>query len=205
MIYKIDALNTHYSLSEDNITRASYNGDQTSHGFLIHDYFDSIIKALSAALFLREGKCRESISSSKHVEDEQDATPLESVLSSLEHSINMFTNGEYERFVSANTAGDRSYDYKYYTELQDIWFEIKQLREGRYYEHPLYGHRGIARISTTGGKLVDKIMDLVWRLDDNAPGAQEEMDAFMRHIELFDDQDDLNVADDSIILGNSKP
>ena len=196
MTYKIETSFTHYYLSEENITRVSYKGTQTSQGLFVRDHLDDIIKALSAALYLREGKCRESVAAFMHTEKELgNARPLESVLPSLEHWIDAFTGGEYERFTKA----DEPLDYKYFNELQDICFEIKQLKDGRYYEHPLYGHRGIARISTTGGKLVDKIMDLVWRMDDGAAGMQEELYDAMMRVNFFEDGP--VAADDGPIIG----
>lgn len=64
---------------------------------------------------------------------------------------------------------------------EDIWVEINTLKEKRYYENKIHHHPGIPRIETVGKRLVDKIMDLVWRMDNDAPGMQEELvEAFYR-------------------------
>jgi hypothetical protein len=55
--------------------------------------------------------------------------------------------------------------------MQDIFWDILNLREGRYHGsgNPRYeGRRGIPRIETVGERLEAKLLDLIWRMDHGA-------------------------------------
>ena len=74
--------------------------------------------------------------------------------------------------------------YHFWHEIQNIFLFIKSLRDGRYYEKRHYP--AAPRIEVTGGKLVDSIMDLVWRLDNENDSNQTEVDeAMMKYNKLF--------------------
>ena len=173
-----------YIVSEDSISHHFFSIDETSPGLLVKKHYTEVERALYSAWFLREGKCYESIAAYMHDEkDLEDAPHLEKVIAMLEKQVELFTEGEYGKYVAAHEKKDWSLIEKnrYWREVQDIWVEINTLREGRYYENEIHHHPGIPRIETVGKRLVDKIMDLVWRMDNDAPGVQEELaEAFYR-------------------------
>ena len=74
--------------------------------------------------------------------------------------------------------------YHFWHEIQNIFLFIQSLRDGRYYEKQHY--TAALRIEATGGKLIDSIMDLVWRLDNENDSNQTEVDeAMMKYNKLF--------------------
>ena len=102
----------------------------------------------------------------------------------MEWQINSFTNGKYKEFAESYDAHRTITAYHYWHEIQNIFLSIKSLRDGRYYEKLRF--RSVPRIEVTGGKLVDSIMDLVWRLDNEDDSNQAEVDeAMMKYNKLF--------------------
>lgn len=59
--------------------------------------------------------------------------------------------------------------------MQDIFWDILDLREGKYHNsgNPRYkGRRGIPRIETIGERMYAKLLELIWALD-REPRCQE--------------------------------
>ena len=179
-----------FIIAEDSITHLFFNIDETSPGLLVKKHYTEIERALYSAWFLREGKCYESIAAYMHEEkDLEDAPHLEKVVAAIEKQVDLFTEGEYGKYVAGHEAQDWKLigDNRYWREVQDVWVEIDALKNGRYYENEIHHHPGIPRIETVGKRLVDKIMDLVWRMDNDAPSVQEELEeAFYRVNENMD-------------------
>ena len=173
-----------YIVSEDSISHHFFSIDETSPALLVKKHYTEIERALYSAWFLREGKCYESIAAYMHEEkDLEDAPHLEKVIAMLEKQVELFTEGEYGKYVAGHEAQDWKLigDNRYWREVQDIWVEIDALKEGRYYENEIHHRPGVPWIETIGKRLVDKVMDLVWRMDNDAPGKQEELvEAFYR-------------------------
>ena len=191
MPFKIDTQTKGiFIIAEDSITHYFFSIDETSPGLLVKKHYTEIERALYSAWFLREGKCYESIAAYMHDEkDLEDAPHLEKVVAAIEKQVELFTEGEYEKYVAGHEAQDWKLigDNRYWREVQDIWVEIDALKNGRYYENEIHHHPGIPRIETVGKRLVDKIMDLVWRMDNDAPSVQEELvEAFYRVNENMD-------------------
>ena len=191
MPFKIDTQTKGiFIIAEDSITHYFFSIDETSPGLLVKKHYTEIERALYSAWFLREGKCYESIAAYMHDEkDLEDAPHLEKVVAAIEKQVDLFTEGEYEKYVAGHEAQDWKLigDNRYWREVQDIWVEIDALKNGRYYENEIHHHPGIPRIETVGKRLVDKIMDLVWRMDNDAPSVQEELvEAFYRVNENMD-------------------
>lgn len=185
MPFKIDTQTKGiFIIAEDSITHHFFSIDETSPGLLVKKHYSEVEKALYAAWFLREGKCYESIEAYWHEEkDLKDALHLETILSALEKQMDLLMDGEYGKHVAAHEKQDWKLmeENRYWREVQDIWSEINTLKEGRYYENEIHHRPGVPRIETVGKRLVDKIMDLVWRMDNDAPSVQEELaEAFYR-------------------------
>ncbi len=185
MPFKIDTQTKGiFIIAEDSITHHFFSIEETSPGLLMKKHYKEIERALYAAWVLREGKCYESIAAYMHEEKDLDDAPhLETILPALEKQMDLLTDGGYERYKAAHEKKDWALmnGNRYWREVQDIWVEIDALKEGRYYENEIHHHPGIPRIETVGKRLVDKIMDLVWRIDNDAPSVQEELtEAFYR-------------------------
>ena len=194
MPFKIDTqIKGIYIISEDSIAHHFFSIDEVSPGLLVKKHYTEIEQALYAAWFLREGKCYESIAAYFHSDDDlKDAPHLEKVAAAIEKQMDLLTDGGYQKYVDAHEKQDWKLmeGNRYWREIQDIWAEIDTLKEKRYYENEIHHHPGIPRIETVGKRLVDQIMDLVWRMDNDAPGKQEELvDAFYRVNEKMENRD----------------
>lgn len=179
MPFKIDTQTKGlYIVSEDSITNRFFQKEQTSAGLLVKNHYKEIEASLCLSWLIRQGKTVESISAYFHTdEDLKDAPPLEKLLPALEESIDSFTEGAYQNHITARENQDwrTMNDYRYWQEVQDIWSEIRDLRERRYYENEIHHRPGVPRIETIGKRLVDAIIDLVWKLDNDEPSVQEEL------------------------------
>jgi len=184
MPFKIDTqMKGLYVISEDSITNYFFQKEKSSAGLLVKSHYKEIQAALYLSWLIRQGKTVETISAYYHTEDDlKDAPTLEKILPALEEQVDLFTEGEYQNYVTArqNQNWRAMDDYRYWQEIQDIWSEIDVLRSRRYYENEIYHRPGIPRIETIGKRLVDAVMDLVWRLDNDEPGVQEQLTEALR-------------------------
>ena len=179
MPFKIDTQTKGlYVISEDSIINYFFQKETTSSGLLVKRHYKEIEASLYLSWFIREGKTYESIAAYWHEEsDLKDAPHLEKIVPALEKQIDLLTDGAYSIFVEAHKKQDwrAMDDYRYWSEVQDIWSEIDALRSRRFYENDIYHRPGIPRIETIGKRLVDEIVDLVWKLDNGDSGIQEEL------------------------------
>lgn len=167
-----------YVIAEDSITHYFLSKSETSPGLLVKKHYDDIERALHIAWYIREGKCHESVSAYWHKEEDlEDSIHLEPLVKALEEQVDLFTEGAYRQLMTAKENGDRESEdqNRYWREIQEIWAEINALKEKRYYENEIHHRPGVPRIETVGRRLVDRIVDLVWRMDNNAPSMQEEI------------------------------
>lgn len=167
-----------YVIAEDSITHYFLSKSETSPGLLVKKHYDDIERALHIARYIREGKCHESVSAYWHKEEDlEDSIHLEPLVKALEEQVDLFTEGAYRQLMTAKENGDRESEdqNRYWREIQEIWAEINALKEKRYYENEIHHRPGVPRIETVGRRLVDRIVDLVWRMDNNAPSMQEEI------------------------------
>lgn len=174
--------NGSFRVSDTSIAHYLQNTKEVSKGFLVRNHFTAVQRALFTAYFLADGKCFESIAGRGF--DPKEAPKLNDILDTMEWQINSFTNGKYKEFAESYDAHRTITAYHYWHEIQNIFLSIKSLRDGRYYEKLHY--RSVPRIEVTGGNLVDCIMDLVWRLDNEDDSNQAEVDeAMMKYNKLF--------------------
>ena len=189
------SIDGNYTFSEDNITHVSFRGSRISKGLLMKKHYKESELALYTAWVLREGRCYEAKQAWYHTEEDlKDAPHLEQVLKAMEAQLNKLTDGEYSSTVEVlqqdhPDIGNRMY----WSEIQDIWWEIKNLREGKYHgsDSPRYeGRRGIPRIETVGKRLVDAIVALIWKMDnvgDDGSDGNDECDEAMSRFEHMAD------------------
>ena len=181
------SIDGNYTFSEDSITHVSFRGSRISKGILMKKHYKESELALYTAWVLREGRCYEAKQAWYHTEEDlKDAPHLD--------QLNKVTDGEYSSTVESlqqdhPDIGNRMY----WSEIQDIWWEIKNLREGKYHgsDSPRYeGRRGIPRIETTGKRLVDAIVALIWKMDneeDEGNDGNDECDEAMSRFEHMAD------------------
>ena len=89
--------------------------------------------------------------------------------------MDLFTEGDYQKYTDLRENWKALKEIRYWHEIQEIWSQVNFLREGRYYENEIHHYPGIPRIETIGKRLVDQVMDLVWRMDNNGASFQEEL------------------------------
>ncbi len=181
MPFKIDTQTKGvFLISEESITRLFFQSSKTSKGLLVTKHYQEIHRALYCAWILRESKCYESIAAYYHKdEDLKDAPPLEKIIPAMERQVDLLSDGAYNKYADFQKTKDWTFihSYRYWREIQDIWVEIDALKSGRYYENKLHHRPGVPRIETIGQRLVDAIVNLVWRLDSEKESIQEEVDA----------------------------
>ena len=175
--FKIDTqLKGVFVVSEESIVHRTLNKEETSPGLLVKKHFQEVHHALYCAWIIREGKTEESIRAYFHSEEDlKDAPPLERVVAALEKQIDLLTEGNYNKYASSVGTGGRIDDYRYSQEIYDIFSEIKDLKTRRYYENEIHHRPGVPIIETIGKRLLDEIMLMIWRMDNGAPGLQEEI------------------------------
>ena len=83
--------------------------------------------------------CYEAISAWHHTEDDlKDAPLLSRVLDTLDEQLNKLTGNEYAKVVNLLQQEDSDFgSHKYWSEIQDVWWETKGLREGKYHENAM--------------------------------------------------------------------
>ena len=104
-------------------------------------------------------------------------------LTALEKQLSLLTNGEYDEYYidckkrhdsieDGDSDRQKFHNLPYWMQMQDIFWHILDLREGKYHKsgNPRYeGRRGIPKIETIGERLYADCLDLIWRMD-NDPG-----------------------------------
>lgn len=191
-----------FEITGEKITRHGMKTEETSPGNLVRDHFEPVFGVLYLTHLLKDGEVKESIAYYGMGEEEkkkyEEAPELSKVLDALCKQLSLMTDGAYDAYYEdcrkrhdEGIEGDwRQFsDLPYATQMQDIFWHILDLREGRYHgsENPRYeGRRGIPRIETVGEKLYAELLDLIWRMDHGA-GYQspEEIEAKKRDEELM--------------------
>lgn len=170
----ISTSNGQFDVFDTIIIHTRYHDEQLSKGRLVKDHFQDVRAVLDSACLLRDGACYESVASYAHTEEDlAGAAHVEDVLDDLERQLDQLTGQEYSRHVASKGRGS---GFRFTNEVSAVHGHIVDLRDGRYYENKerYRGRRGIPRISTIGRRLVDDIMDLIWRMDCGGPSRLEE-------------------------------
>ena len=174
----------YFEINIDSIKRHSLNRIECSPGCLVKDHFDSIVAALYCIHLLKDCGVKEAISSYYIGEVErkkyQEAPTLEKCLYELITQLSIMTDGIYDSYFDCckrRHAGEdddtlpnwrQFHDLPYLMEMQDIFWHILDLRNGKYNKssNPKYeGRRGIPRIETTGERMYSELLDLIWKMD----------------------------------------
>ena len=186
-----------FEITGENITRYGVKTEETSPGCLVKDHFEPVFGCLYLAHLLKDCEVKEAraqwaITDQKKYDE---APTLEKVLDALNKQLSLLTDGEYDEYYEdcriRHDGGESSkrFDLPFEMHMQDIFWEILDLREGRYHGSGnirYKGRRGIPRIETVGERIYTKLLDLIWRMDHGEGyRTPEEIEAWKRHKELM--------------------
>ena len=170
----------------------------TSPGLLVKDHFEAVFGCLYLTHLLKDGEVKESIGMYWMGEEEkkqyEEAPTLEKCLNALDKQLSLLTDGEYDDYYEdcriRHDGGESSKNFNLPLEMrmQDIFWDILDLREGRYHNSgnlKYEGRRGIPKIETIGERLYTKLLDLIWRMDHGAGYQSPEEMAWGRPLEIL--------------------
>ncbi len=165
-----------FEITGECITRYGVKSTDTSPGLLVKTHFKPVFGCLYLAHLLKDCEIKEAMAQWA-IEDQEkydEAPTLEKVLNALVKQISLLTDDEYDEYYEdcrkRHDGGDGSgsFGLPYEMHMQDIFWEILDLREGRYHGSRSIrykGRRGIPRIETVGERIYTKLLDLIWRMD----------------------------------------
>lgn len=168
-----------FEITGECTTRFGVKSIDTSPGFLVKTHFEPVFGCLYFTHLLKDCEVKEAMEQWA-IEDQEkhdEAPTLEKVLNALMKQISSLTDGEYDEYYEDcrkrhdGEESDKRFNLPYEMRMQDIFWDILNLREGRYHGsgNPRYeGRRGIPRIETVGERLEAKLLDLIWRMDHGA-------------------------------------
>ena len=177
----IDYRGYQFEITDQSIIRYGLKSEETSPGYLVSKHFDEIYRILYILHLFKDNLVKESMAQ-YWIEDQKEfdeAPSLEKCLDALEKQFSLMTEGRYDEYFSnckARYFGEETenssivfYRLPYLMDVQDIFWHILDLRDGKWYgsNNPKYtGRRGIPRIETTGEKMYAEMLDLIWKMDN---------------------------------------
>jgi len=182
-----------FRITDKSIVRTGIKGAEESAGVLVSTHFEPVFGALYLAHLLKDCEVKEAMKQ-WYIEDQkkyEEAPELGKVLDALLKQLSLLTDGAYDRYYEdcrIRHAGlndeysHRSFDLPYQMRMQDIFWHILDLKEGRYHGSgnlKYEGRRGIPRIETVGERIYTALLDLIWRMD-NGEGYIEPEEAEAR-------------------------
>lgn len=168
-----------FEITGEGITRYGMKSQETSPGVLVKTHFDPVFGVLYLTHLLKDCEVKEAMAQWA-IEDQKkydEAPGLGKVLDALLKQLSLLTDGEYDDYYEDcrkrhdGEDGSGSFNLPYEMRMQDIFWDILDLKEGRYHGSGnirYEGRRGIPRIETTGERLYTKLLDLIWRMDHGA-------------------------------------
>ncbi|MBR2759528.1 MAG: hypothetical protein IKD66_00015 [Solobacterium sp.] len=176
-----------FTISDRRMIRYGRKTCEESEGLLVSSRFVPVKACLYAAHLLKDGKVKEA-RACYYMDDkdqvEYEKMPfLEQCLDALEEQFSQMTDHVYDLYYTdcrnrhdgtEETPEFRDFDLPYLMRIQDIFWYILDLRQGRYHGSGnirYAGRRGIPRIETVGEKLYAQLLDLIWLMDQ---GKEEE-------------------------------
>ncbi|MBQ9008166.1 MAG: hypothetical protein IJ088_02380 [Clostridia bacterium] len=177
-----------FTITDRSIVRTGIQGSEESAGVLVSTHFEPVFGVLYLAHLLKDGEVKEAMDQ-WYMDDRkkyEEAPELGKVLDALLKQLSLLTDGAYEEYYEDCRIrhdgldedvghGSRTFNLPYVMRMQDIFWHILDLKEGRYYgsENPRFeGRRRIPRIETVGERLYCQLLDLIWRMD-NGEGYRE--------------------------------
>lgn len=198
----IDMRGYSFKITGEGITRYGVKSTETSPGMLVVSHFEPVFGCLYLAHLLKDCEVKEAMKqwAIEDMKKYEDAPEMNKVLDALVKQLSLLTDGEYDEYYEDcrirhdgldedEEHSHRSFDLPFEMRMQDIFWEILDLKEGRYHgsNNPRYeGRRGIPRIETVGERVYTKLLDLIWRMDHGAGyRTPEEIEARRRDAELM--------------------
>ena len=186
-----------FEITGDGITRYGVKSKETSPGCLVKTHFEPVFGCLYLTHLLKDCEVKEAMAQWA-IEDQkkyEEAPELEKVLNALLKQLSLLTDGKYDEYYEdcriRHDGGEsgRRFDLPYEMIMQDIFWYILDLKEGRYHGSgniKYEGRRGIPRIEKTGERMYSQLLDLIWRMDHgNDYREQEEIKARKRRNEMM--------------------
>ena len=170
-----------FEINGDFITRYGLHTQEVSSGTLVKTHFQPVFGCLYLAHLLKDCEVKEAIGQYYMGEEEkrkyEKAPTLEKVLIALDKQLSLLTDGVYDeyyedckiRHAGGETRGGNFWELPYVMQMQDIFWYVLDLKEGRYHrsENIRYqGRRGIPKIETIGERLYAELLDLIWKMDN---------------------------------------
>ena len=170
-----------FEITGDSITRYGINTQETSRGTLVKARFEPVFGCLYLAHLLKDGEVKEAIAMYYMGEEEkkkyEEAPSLEKVLGALEKQLSLLMDGEYDAYYEdckirhggGETDSRPFHELGYEMPMQDIFWNVLDLKEGRYHRSGnirYEGRRGIPKIETIGERLYAELLDLIWKMDN---------------------------------------
>ena len=196
-----------YKITEDHITQyVGRDKEYESKGNLVRSHFLQAEGLLYVSYLLKHGKVKEAMEQyhigDKEREEYEQAATLDKCLNALEKLLQEATEGRYDSLYEEHAGGDNRYntdDLEQWSEMQDVYWHILDLRNGRWHGSGnirYEGRRGIPRIETIGERLYDDVARLIWRLD----GGDDYMSDAMRRWEEISNSviPDVDIWDDEM-------
>ena len=187
-----------FEITGESITRYGVKSKETSPGCLVKTHFEPVFGVLYLAHLLKDCEVKEAMAQWA-IEDQkkyEDSPTLEKVLDALLKQLSLLTDGEYDEYYEDcrirhdGEDGSGSFNLPYEMRMQDIFWDILDLKEGRYHGSGnirYEGRRGIPRIETVGERIYTKLLDLIWRMDHEVGyRSSEEIEARKRDQERMD-------------------
>ena len=131
----------YFEITNENITRYGRRGENTSEGLLVRKHYQEVVGILYISNYLRDSKTKESLELQQigTVDEREVAPTLEKVLDALTRQLSLLTNGEYDAYFEncrkrhdGEDCDDR-FNLPFEMEVQDIFWHILDLREGKYF------------------------------------------------------------------------
>ncbi len=170
-----------FEVTGENIIRYERNSQETSRGCLVKGHFESIYWVLYWTHLLKDCGVKESIGSYFMCEElkkkYEEAPTLDECLDALCKQLSLMSDGAYDAYYEdcrkrhdgETERGEDFHTLPYEMEMQDIFWYILDLKEGRYHlsgNLKYEGRRGISKIETVGKKMYAKMLDLIWKMDN---------------------------------------
>ena len=189
-----------FEITGDGITRYGVKNEETSPGCLVKTNFEPVFGCLYLTHLLKDCEVKEAMTQWA-IEDQKkydEAPELEKVLNALLKQLSLLTDGKYDEYyedcrIRHDDLDDEhrrgSFNLPYEMIMQDIFWHILDLKEGRYHGSgniKYEGRRGIPRIEKTGERMYSQLLDLIWRMDHGDSYIEpEEIEARKRANELM--------------------
>ena len=179
-----------FEINNERIIRYGRRSTQESCGLLVKNHYQEVAGILYIIHLLKDGKTKESIAAfyigEKEQKEYEKAPTLAKCLDALKRQLSLLMDGAYDAYYDDchkrhdGESSSERFDLPYEMEMQDIFWHMLDLQEGKVYKSgniKYEGKRGIPKIETTGERLYAEALNLFWKMDNGpdyiSPEEQE--------------------------------